>query len=499
MQYNIGIYTRLSIEDKNKQKIESESILNQKSMIENFIDTKEDFLSSNKFYYVDDGYVGTNFERPAFKLLIEDIRNKKINCIIVKDLSRFGRDYIEVNNYLDKVFPLLNVRFISINDNYDSIKNKNFTVDLDISFKNILYNYYSKDLSKKVKTGMIAKAKQGYYIHAFAPFGYKINKETQKLEIDEETDYIVKMIFKLKSENKSNTQIAKILNDERIPNRSYFKAKNNIRNSYPIINKNKIWKSGDIEAILKHDVYIGTTTTKFNTSISKYKDNQIIKIENTHKPIIDKKLFYEINNVEVKRRNIQVKSIFAYKLKCGFCEYGLHKKYINQNNEKWYHCKTGYESKNERCKNVSIVEGDLKQIVFESLKKQIALALEKNDYVQNISSLKSKISSLENKLDEINNQNKYLYEQYAYKKITRQNYLKMKMEKTELINEIKQEIEEINLTTKELKNVDNENKLFEKYINCTELTKEMVDTFVKKIYIYDNNEIKIVWNFKNFK
>ena len=163
MQYNIGIYTRLSVEDENKQKIESESILNQKSMIENFIDSKEDFLNSNKFYYADDGYVGTNFERPAFKLLIEDIRNKKINCIIVKDLSRFGRDYIEVNNYLDKVFPFLNVRFIAVNDNYDS-NNENSNEVLLMHLKNFMNDIYSRDISKKISTVINEKQKKGEFI-----------------------------------------------------------------------------------------------------------------------------------------------------------------------------------------------------------------------------------------------------------------------------------------------------------------------------------------------
>ena len=197
MQYTIAMYTRLSIEDKNKPKNESESIVNQKALITNFIKNSYEFCESKVVSYTDDGYVGTNFERPAFKKLIEDVKNKKINCIIVKDLSRFGRDYIKTSDYLDKIFPFLNVRFIAINDNYDSKKNKNITTDLDISFKNILYSYYSKDLSKKIKTGFEAKAKQGYYICGDAPFGYKKDDTKKILVIDEKTAPIVEKIFML--------------------------------------------------------------------------------------------------------------------------------------------------------------------------------------------------------------------------------------------------------------------------------------------------------------
>ena len=141
--YNIAIYTRIS--SKNKLQKQSESITNQKNIIKSFIKNNNDLKNSNIFYYSDSGYSGANFERPDIKRLIEDVKKQKIDCIIVKDLSRFGRNYIQVHNYLDNIFPFMNIRFISINDNYDSIKNKNYTLNMDISFKNIIYSYYIKE------------------------------------------------------------------------------------------------------------------------------------------------------------------------------------------------------------------------------------------------------------------------------------------------------------------------------------------------------------------
>ena len=160
MLYSIGVYLRVSIEDNNKK--ESESIVNQKKLVNSFINSNNEFKNSNIYYYTDDGFSGSNFQRPAIKNLIEDIKIGKINCVIVKDLSRFGRNYIEVSDYLYKIFPFLNIRFIAVNDNYDSKNNKDNLLDLDIAFKNILHSYYINDLSKKVRTSKSTIAKQGH-------------------------------------------------------------------------------------------------------------------------------------------------------------------------------------------------------------------------------------------------------------------------------------------------------------------------------------------------
>ena len=497
MQYNIGIYTRLSKEDKDKN--ESESITNQKYIIENFINNNNEFLGAKKFNYSDDGYVGTNFNRPSFKKLIEDVKNRKINCIIVKDLSRFGRDYIEVNNYLDKIFPFLDIRFISINDNYDSSKNKNYTIDLDISFKNILYTYYSKDLSKKVKTGMIAKAKQGDYIFDLAPFGYKKNKETKRLEIDEETAPIVKMIFDLKYQNKSNLEICRILNEKNIPPKSYFKTKNQNLKMYSKINKDKIWKKNDIYRILYNEVYIGNTVLFKNKTIkcggvktTKSSPDEVIKIENTHTPIIEKDIFYEICLKKEKPvvKNNRAKNLFAYKLKCGCCGYSLKHNRNNKTQDKKYYCISRYETKENCCQNINIKESMLEEIVFESLKKQILLNLEKN-----LNVCKKDKLSLEQQLKEITLKNKEIYEEYVYKRITKNAYLKIKKENEIEEEKINEKIKKLDFNIYKNKEINDENKVFKEYINTNKLTRKMVETFIKIIYIFDENTIKIVYNF----
>lgn len=504
MSYNIAIYTRLSKEDKEKN--ESESIINQKNIVENFINNNTEFLDIKKFYYIDDGFLGTNFNRPAFKKLIEDVKNKKINCIIVKDLSRFGRDYIQVNNYLDKIFPFLDVRFISINDNYDSFKNKNCATDLDISFKNILYSYYSKDLSKKVKTGMISKVKQGEYIFDLAPFGYIKNKETKKLEIDEETAYIVKMIFELKYQNKSNLEICRILNEKNIPSKSYFKTKNKDLKIYSKTNKNKDWKKNDIYRILYNEVYIGNTVLFKNktikcggTKIKKSAPDEIIRVENTHQPIIEKDIFYKIYSKKQKPiiENNGVKNVFAYKLKCGCCGYALKFNTNSKIEDKTYYCIGKYENQNSCCNNINIKESYLKNIVLESLNHHISVYIEQNKYIEKIfkSYLNDKLN-LEQQLRELCLKNKQYYEDYAYKKITKDEYLKIKLENENMFKNINKKLKEIDLNIKKSENINNENILLKRYLNLDKLNRELVEMFIKKICVYDENTIKITYNFK---
>ena len=167
-KYKVAIYLRISKEDK--KNIESESITNQKLMLIDFVNNKDDLeLVSIK---TDDGYSGSNFERPAFKEMIQDIKNKKINCIVVKDFSRFGRDFIEVGKYLEQIFPILQVRFISINDNYDSLEVNSDIFDLMIPFKNLINDSYLRDISLKIRSSFDIKRKNGEFIGSFATYGY---------------------------------------------------------------------------------------------------------------------------------------------------------------------------------------------------------------------------------------------------------------------------------------------------------------------------------------
>lgn len=508
MSYSIGIYTRVSKQDGDKSSEQSKSIKNQKIFIEDYIKNNNDLIGSKIYYYSDDGFSGRNFNRPGIKALLEDVKSGKITCIITKDLSRFGRDYIEVNNYLDKIFPFFKLRFISINDNYDSYNNDGLTTDLDISFKNILYSYYSKDLSKKVKSGLISKAKEGKNIASFGVFGYTRNKETKKLEINPETAPIVEMIFNLVENGHTRSEVCKILNAQNIPTKSEYNIKNGIRKSYVRKVENKVWKIIDIHRILNDETYIGTTINFKMKTIKpgcskrmKNYERDIIKIENTHEPIVSKETFERVKaKKRTHKRNNISKSIFAYKLKCGHCGYSLKFKSIYKDNEiinKKYSCLTKREVKESQCENIFITESELKEIVFEILKFKISSCVNNNINDKNIIDLENeKINEHNMKINALKISRQQLYEKYVENKITLDSYIKLKEEKENNINVILEKIQLSKDKIKHYKAIDNEKNFFKQYISEEQLTKKLVDLFVKCIYMYENNTIVIKWNLK---
>ena len=504
MLYNIGAYLRISIDDKNKN--ESESIVNQKNIINSFINSSNELKNSNIYYYKDDGYSGSSFQRPAIKNLIEDVKNKKINCIIVKDLSRFGRNYIEVSDYLYKIFPFLNVRFIAINDNYDSKFNKDGLLDLDVAFKNILHSYYLKDLSKKSMTSKRILAERGCYISSYAPFGYRKNKETKRLEIVEEQAEIVRMIFELIVKGNNYVEVCKILNSKNIPVKSDFKVKNGERKVYSKKNDNKIWKSQDIVKIISDEVYIGNTINFKRKRVKcgslktiKSSEDEIVKVENTHKAIISKEIFYKTFPKKKESTSSIVKSIFAFKIKCDCCGYALRKRevYRNKNKENKYFCKTIREKEELNCSREPVFENDLKKLVFEKFKEQISIRYNSIDNTHNIDTLKNSILFYENEISKSNTNRMKKYEDYIEGIILKEEYINIKNELEVNINSYLSKIKKIKKDLDILLEQEKELCLIRKYLNSKELTKDMVDEFVKCIYVNGKDNIRIEWNFEN--
>mgnify|MGYP002530559280 FL=1 len=223
----IGKYIRLSQADqdmmKKENKTESESISHQRDLIQRYINSHADLKGCEVREFYDDGYSGTNFNRPSFERLLEQIKKGEINCVIVKDFSRFGRDYIELGDYLERIFPFLGVRFISVNDGYDSNDYKGTTGGLDVVLKNIVYDFYSKDLSVKVTTAKRAKMKRGEYIGGHVPYGLlRDPADKHKLVIDPEAAAVVREIFDMATEGKKLVEIARYLNEKGIETPQIF-------------------------------------------------------------------------------------------------------------------------------------------------------------------------------------------------------------------------------------------------------------------------------------
>jgi DNA invertase Pin-like site-specific DNA recombinase len=256
--YHAAIYVRLSKEDgavASHEKTESNSIANQKSLIRDFLENKNDIEVVQE--YVDDGFSGSNFERPAFQMMLEDIKKGKIDCVVTKDLSRFGREYIDSGMYIERLFPAMGVRFIAINDGIDSGEAKSQSDEIIIPFKNLINDAYCRDISIKIRSHLEIKRKQGDVITAFVPYGYKKNdKDKHKLEIDVYAANVVKDIFRMKLHGKSQDAIACELNSSGILPPAEYKAStgSNYQTCFKTKEKSE-WTSVMVRRILTNEVY----------------------------------------------------------------------------------------------------------------------------------------------------------------------------------------------------------------------------------------------------
>lgn len=294
------MYLRLSREDGDSS--ESNSISNQRQIIKSYAKENDIKLS---YEYVDDGFSGSNFERPHFKNMIDDLNKGKFNIIIVKDLSRFGRDYIESGKYLQKIFPEKGVRFISVNDNYDSENADMSDTHLILPIRNFINDSYCRDISMKVKSSKEVKRKNGEFIGAFAPFGYKKDdKDKHKLVIDKEVSHIIERIFNMKIEGYSSKAIADFLNSIGTITPSKHKENNGDNFNTGFVVKNAKWDAKMINRIISNKVYIGVLeqgkTTKLNYKSKKEIDvskEDWIVIQNAHEPIISKSIYLLANKM----------------------------------------------------------------------------------------------------------------------------------------------------------------------------------------------------------
>lgn len=302
--YRAGVYVRLSNERTESWRNKSQSIESQIFYCKEY--AKKFGITVFKIYK-DYEFSGTNFERPAYKEMIEDIKNYKINCIIVRDLSRLGREYLEMGLLIEKVFPFLGVRFISIDDNLDSLNKNEFQNSVDIRFKTLLYDFYSKDISNKVKSTSNKLKREGKFLSWSPPYGYiKDPNNKHKIIIDKKTSEIVKRIFEMANENKSSRDIAKILNSENVITPSNRKKQTTFMNySYlKVLGKNhkdSIWIHDNVLDILHNEIYIGTYVFNKFASIligsnhkKRIKQEEWERVLNNPDPIITKELFSSV-------------------------------------------------------------------------------------------------------------------------------------------------------------------------------------------------------------
>ena len=501
----VAIYLRLSDEDYNKMD-ESISIVNQRDYIRNYIENESSLKSCEIKEYVDDGYSGTNTNRPAFLRLIDDVKEGRVKTIIVKDMSRFSRDYILLGDYLSNIFPFLKIRFIAINDCYDSINENGNGLDMDTQFKTLYYDLFSKELSEKVRSSIRQIKSQGKNINWAAPFGYiKDPKDKHSIIIDEKTAFIVKEAFDLLLKGYSCIQVANIFNEKGYITRSERKEElklsdytGNLITGSEV--KKRVWTNAAISQITRNELYTGDYVyNKFKeTKIGGRKRILLPEEEwkifpNTHEAIISREVFDEVKKIKEKRSfggytGNKNRSIFSDKIFCKEC--GRHMSFRcdsrqKKNSDKIYKYKSYYCNlcKDEKTPNnirekyiIELIKPKLKDFKIQNTLNEEKVIEHKNveeDILKEISILNSNLQ--------------IIYENYKRKNISKEEYLN---EKT-LIQD-KKVLLENRLDEFQSYIVNSEKATDITVLDEENLLKAYVDNKIDKIIVSRSGEIEIV-------
>jgi DNA invertase Pin-like site-specific DNA recombinase len=509
----IALYLRLSLEDNNHS--ESESIANQRDLLYSYIADNPEFVNYRIVEFVDDGYSGTNFQRPAVANMLRQVRSGKINCIIVKDFSRFGRNFIEVGDYIEQIFPFLGVRFIAVNNHFDSKNHFNSTGTLDIAFKNLINDLYSKDISKKVRSAKQTKMLKGDFMSSGAPFGYrKCADNKNKLEPDPVAAEIVRKIFTMFVENNSTAAIAAKLNADGAPTPLVYKNNIGQGRKWNVIGEENKWTSPAILRIIKDERYTGALVSG-KRKIGKVGSNQSVMVSkpdwvivpDTHEAIIKKELFDEAQERINKRNrtNFTAKPhLFSGLIECGHCRHTLRRR---NNENPYFYCETVRYADNG-CSSQRIDEKQLCEILLCAVKKhtEIAISAEniftelrgKNEKAINQAS--QNINSLKSEFEKAKAANITLYESYKAGALGKEAYLSEKSRAEQETTALSNTLYERECELDGLRNSMNKNQFvenFKKHGLITGLTPEIIKELVSVIRIYDCDTIEIVWNFED--
>ena len=510
-----------------KEKQESNSVTSQKTLLNEFIEEHDDLIVYNT--YIDDGFTGTDFNRPSFQRLLTDMRNGNINCVIVKDLSRLGRNYIEVGNYIEQVFPLFNIRFIAINDFVDSFKNPSSINTILVPFKNLINDEYCRDTSIKIRTSLNGKKKKGEFIGAFPSYGYIKNpKDKHKLIIDKSVANIIKNIFNWNvNEGLGKIAICHRLNDLGVLNPTGHKKieLGQNYNNYGIQDNTYTWTPSTVRNILNNEVYIGNTVQgkRRTKSYKVHKVEQVpkeewIRVENTHEAIIDKETFEKAQELNKKDMKVSQKtgelSIWAGLLKCKDCGRAMNKKSSTNksgNKYEYYICSTYRKKSNNLCTKHSIKVENLEKAVLKAINFHIDLLIDTEEIVKQINesayqntrneNIENMIIAKQSEIAKILNFKRRLYEDWKNEDITREEYLEYKQKYENDIEMLKQNSERLkNEKQKYETQNQSHNEWIEKFKEQKRvivLSRDIMMELIDCIDVHENGNITIKFKFED--
>lgn len=521
----LALYLRLSQEDGDMED-ESNSITHQRLLLHRYVEQHVELRCFQLREYVDDGYSGKNFNRPGVTKLLRDLRAEQVQGVIVKDFSRFGRNHIEVGEYIEKIFPLLGIRFISVNNHFDSEDCERGIPGMDVAFENLMYDYFSEENSIKVKNAKFKKRMAGNYIGTYAPFGYKKMPENHnRLIVDEEAAQIIKLTFELYAECGVMAEVARRLNREGIPTPQEYLVRKGLMKYQRGQSEVKLWYSQLVRSIVRNPVYIGNlvfhkeAAKEVGSGKTKRLPQSEWKVrENTHEAIISKELFERVNSPEFrtmwknkgtsnkirKQKRKKWSSSINGLVKCGGCKRTMTR---GQSSDAIYYCRLHRELGCPGCcpgnvkekELIELLENEISRqaILASNLKKLLDFRMEKIKEQQR--QHEKEISLLRDEIEKRRNENFFLYEQYKSGQISHSDFQTQRQRNLKKLETCQTRMEKLDNQETQIPAEDDSGlfALLEGKQDMKKLTKETVRQLVSAIYVYEDNRVEIVFRFKD--
>ena len=517
--WNATLYLRLSRDDGDKE--ESGSITGQRELLRDYISQHPELREYA--IRIDDGFSGSTFERPGFQKMIEDVKAGRTDCIIVKDLSRFGRNYLDAGEYIEKIFPFLGVRFIAVNDNYDSLGEKKSSDDLIIPFKNLINEAYCRDISMKIRSQLEIKRKNGQFLGSFAAFGYlKDEQDKNKLVVDQYAADIVRDIFKWKLDGISPQDIADALNKLGILSPMEYKRSLGMKYTTSFKTSAKAaWSAGTVIRILKNPIYTGvliqgketTPSYKVHKRIAKDKSEWTV-IENSHEAIISEIDFDSVQKVLKcdTRRSPDDKAVglFSGMLFCGDCGASMVRKTVPAGEKKYVYYVCSAHKQDKSCSPHRMRDTALEEIVLDSLRQHIREVVNMSELLnitdtaplRNAQAQKVQ-RQLDKKREEYEKLQKLLmslYENLTDGVIDREEYARLKASFTARADEAERQMDALRESLNDIQSHGAENVWMNEFIKRQELAsldRAVVVALIDKILIHSNDVVEIIYRWQD--
>ena len=517
--WSATLYLRLSRDDGDKE--ESGSITGQRELLRDYISQHPELREYA--IRIDDGFSGSTFERPGFQKMIEDVKAGRTDCIVVKDLSRFGRNYLDAGEYIEKIFPFLGVRFIAVNDNYDSLGEKKSSDDLIIPFKNLINEAYCRDISMKIRSQLEIKRKNGQFLGSFAAFGYlKDEQDKNKLVVDQYAADIVRDIFKWKLEGISPQDIADALNKLGILSPMEYKRSLGMKYTTSFKTSAKAaWSAGTVIRILKNPIYTGvliqgketTPSYKVHKRIAKDKSEWTV-IEDSHEAIISEIDFDSVQKVLKcdTRRSPDDKAVglFSGMLFCGDCGASMVRKTVPAGEKKYVYYVCSAHKQDKSCSPHRMRDTALEEIVLDSLRQHIREVVNMSELMNITGTAPLRTAQaqkvqrqLDKKREEYEKLQKLLmslYENLTDGVIDREEYARLKASFKARADEAEKQMDALRESLNDIQSHGTENVWMNEFIKRQELAsldRAVVVALIDKILIHSNDVVEIIYRWQD--